>query len=608
MEYTLHCGDNREVLRTMADASVDSIVCDPPYELGFMGKHWDSTGIAYDVTLWAECLRVLKPGGHLIAFGGSRTYHRMAVAIEDAGFEIRDQIQWIYGSGFPKSLAVDKAIDKQRDDREQVYAVTAWMRQARDNAGLSNADIDKAFGFNGMAGHWTSSASQPSVPTLDQIPPLLDLFGLTLDDVPDDVRTLIWTLNGRKGQPGEAWYQRTVVTEKREDMFGEYEVEDVRTMVDSKKARPGMPLQQNANHQVAITAPATDLAKQWQGWGTALKPAHEPAVLARKPLTGTVADNVTTWGVGAINVDGCRVGDAGGRWPANVIFDEEAAQVLDGQSGHSVSSPSAKNRTVIDKYFKGKNSIATQNYTDSGGASRFFYVAKASKAEREAGLDCICTVKYNIDRSILGGLSWKDVSTVVVQLLQKVTSELAMLKWHIDESGENITAQYPSDSSFITSMEISRTTALKTCNLLMHSLTSESTVDANCEMASGSSHAKNVESLRAWILSITNGKMELAHGAVNVASTTLQQISESEPLQRNNVHSTVKPIALMRYLVRMVTPKGGIVLDPFTGSGSTGCAAVLEGCDFVGMDITPEYVEIAQKRIAYYAVESPLLL
>lgn len=358
--HMVHLGDCRDVLATIADNSIDSIVTDPPYELGFMGKSWDSTGIAYDVTMWQQCVRVLKPGGHLIAFGGSRTYHRMAVAIEDAGFEIRDQIQWIYGSGFPKSFDVSKALDKQ-----------AGAEHLREDAGPNPAYRPSAY---------------------------------------------VWNQGG-----GET------------------------PMRPERK-----------------TAPATDLAKQWQGWGTALKPAHEPAVLARKPLCGTVADNVTAWGVGAINVDVTRIatdddferggsrervrGYVGiksrdtipaqpasplGRWPANVIFDEEAAPLL-------------------------------------GEPSRFFYVAKASKAEREAGLDS-------------------------------------------------------------------------------------------------------------------------ADG-------------------RANHHPTVKSIALMRYLVRMVTPKGGVVLDPFTGSGSTGCAAVLEGCDFVGMDITPEYVEIAQKRIAYYAVESPLLL
>lgn len=344
-KHTLHLGDCRTVLATLDDASIDAIVCDPPYELGFMGKAWDNSGIAYDVTVWQQCLRVLKPGGHLVAFGGSRTYHRLAVAIEDAGFEIRDQIQWIYGSGFPKSH---------------------------------------------------------------------------------------------------------------------------------------------------------NLKDDWQGWGTALKPAHEPAVLARKPLCGTVADNVTAWGVGALNIDGTRVGtdDAqytegrgndtpkrsgeiygyatyenlhtrahphtAGRWPANVIFDEEAALLL-------------------------------------GEPSRFFYTAKASKSEREAGL------YYE---------EWQDARVTGMQ----------------------------SDTGMPYRIE--------------------------------------------------NG---------------IPTNPKAPPSQRANHHPTVKPLALMRYLVRLVTPKGGKVLDPFMGSGSTGCAAVLEGFDFVGIDITPEYVAIAQKRIAHYAVESPLM-
>jgi hypothetical protein len=257
---TLYHGNNLHILPTIPDASIDSIVTDPPYELGFMGKQWDSTGIAYNVNLWTECLRVLKPGGHLLAFGGTRTYHRMAVAIEDAGFDIRDSLHWIYGSGFPKSLDVSKAIDKAAGAERQVI------------------------------GH---------------------------HDVGPDMRG------------------------------GNYENAEGRMIAD-------------------ITAPATDAAKEWDGWGTALKPAHEPIVLARKPLIGTVAANVLQHGTGALNIDGCRVslahgetpehlgggtfgGSFGngkpaassdnplGRWPANIIFDEEAGAELDRQSGVSKS-------------------------------------------------------------------------------------------------------------------------------------------------------------------------------------------------------------------------------------------------------------------------------
>jgi site-specific DNA-methyltransferase (adenine-specific) len=230
-------GNCLDTLKTLPDCSVDSIVTDPPYELGFMGKSWDNSGIAYNVDLWRECLRVLKPGGHLLAFSGTRTYHRMVVAIEDSGFEIRDQIMWIYGSGFPKSLDVSKAIDKA--------------------AGAESKD-------------------------------------------------------------------RTVVTAGK---FGSHE---------------------NPKRNVTnADTPATPEAQQWQGWGTALKPAHEPIVVARKPLIGTVAQNVLEHGTGALNIDGSRVGTADGfgggaketsgfaagyegdgfvastqgRWPANVIHD-----------------------------------------------------------------------------------------------------------------------------------------------------------------------------------------------------------------------------------------------------------------------------------------------
>ena len=308
---TLYHGDCLEVLATLPDASVDAVVTDPPYELLFMSRSWDGSGIAYSVPMWAHCLRVLKPGGHLLAFGGTRTYHRMACAIEDAGFEIRDSIHWTYGSGFPKSLDVSKAIDKA--------------------AGATPLDL-------GVSPNWRESKRNREA-------------------------------SGRMEVRGE-----------------------------------------NAGR---ITAPATDAARQWQGWGTALKPSHEPIVVARKPLSGTVAATVLEHGTGAINVDACRVGtgedtrrnaaggdngllgtgtfkirerraedqpERGGRWPANTILTHAAdcgdvcgpscpVAEMDRQSGVS-----AGQSTVID---------GTPDY---GGASRFFptfyYTAKASSAER----------------------------------------------------------------------------------------------------------------------------------------------------------------------------------------------------------------------------------
>jgi site-specific DNA-methyltransferase (adenine-specific) len=285
-------GDCKEVLLLLADNSVDSIVTDPPYELGFMGKSWDNKGIAYDVAMWKECLRVLKPGGHLAAFGGTRTYHRMACAIEDAGFEIRDSLHWLYGNGFPKGLNISKAIDKA--------------------AGAEREVLGK---------------------------------------------------NPRAAQQSP----------KRDDTtFGSF-----------------------AGTSESLTAPATDAAKQWAGWNVACKPAHEPIVLARKPLSEkTVAANVLKHGTGAINIDGCRVSTADHR---------EASGVRSGKgSVYQGSVDGSLNVTVSTTHDLGRwppNILLTHDsagHSDSGGVSRFFpqfewspeydfpylYCAKAPAKER----------------------------------------------------------------------------------------------------------------------------------------------------------------------------------------------------------------------------------
>jgi|694.fasta_scaffold02276_14 DNA modification methylase len=314
-------GDCLEVLRTMPDASVDSIVTDPPYGLSFMGKRWD-----YDVPsedIWRECLRVLKPGGHLLAFAGTRTQHRMAVRIEDAGFEIRDMIAWVYGSGFPKSLDVSKAIDKAAGAEREVVGTRT------DGRGKSHQKIN----------------------------------------------------NHGQGDTG----------------IGH---------ADGSK------------QTYCETAPATESARQWQGWGTALKPALEPITVARKPLIGTVAANVLEHGTGALNVDGCRVdgvvttnplvrnvggfGSGGpsnqthppksvvsqGRWPANLIHDGSDEVVgLFPQTGVSAGGRSGHTAAYSGGFKQEHYGDAKPGFGDSGSAARFFYCAKASKKDRDEGLD-----------------------------------------------------------------------------------------------------------------------------------------------------------------------------------------------------------------------------
>ena len=403
MSHQILLGDCRDRLKELSDNSIDSIVTDPPYELAFMGKSWDASGVAYDVTVWQECLRVLKPGGHLLSFGGSRTYHRMACAIEDAGFQIRDQIMWVYGSGFPKSHNISIGIDKK-------------------------------------AGVMANRGVRVSVA-------------------------------GNRNQGGE-----------------------------------------NIPNASGIKAhePITAEAKEWDGWGTALKPAHEPIVLARKPLVGTVANNVLTYGVGGINIDGCRVesfdssetarkpsfvGDTStpfgvgvemggngsplGRFPANFIHDgsNEVLELFpDSKSGGKNVSDVANANGLYRLGFGGQ--VQSDMAASSGSAARFFYCAKASKKDRNEGLD---------------GFADKEVHRYGAGI------------------GEGLTPNAPANDK--------------------------------------------------------------------------------------NHHPTVKPTDLMRYLCRLVTPPNGTVLDPFTGSGSTGKAAVLEGFSFIGVEQSEEYIAIAEARI-----------
>jgi DNA modification methylase len=492
-------GDCRDVMRSLPADSVDAIVSDPPYGLAFMGKEWDH-GVP-GVEFWTEALRVAKPGAHLVAFGGTRTFHRLAVAIEDAGWEIRDCLSWLYGSGFPKSLDVGKAIDKVNGETDRLHRFTAWMR----TTGLKAKDIDVALRVAGLISPTSNFAvhyfndGQPAIPTKTMWSVVRPLCG----DVPEWVDQLV--------ERHEA--EREVVGEKASTALA---------------VAPG----QNTDRppvNLDITRPATDAAKQWDGWGTALKPAWEPIVLARKPLVGTVAANVTQYGTGGINVDGCRIGtDAGwsypngrggkgwhgreslsrnltepmqstaGRWPANVCLDEDAAAMLDAQTGISKSVRS--NRGGVSKnevYGEFANASRYEcGYADSGGASRFFYTAKASRREREAGLD----------------------------------------------------------------------------------------------------------GMPERMIAVSNGAQAAADRGEQYGEGT---IGMNRPKHTTNVHPTVKPIALMRWLCRLVTPPGGLVLDPFNGSGSTGCAAVLEGFRYLGAELDADYVEIARKRIAHWAAQTP---
>lgn len=335
-------GDSLLVLQLLDDNSVDAIVTDPPYGLSFMGKKWD-----YDVPseeLWRQCFRVLKAGGHLLCFAGTRTQHRMAVRIEDAGFEIRDMIAWVYGSGFPKSLDVSKAIDKRGGNVAGFSEFRDAVKDAMKRNGVSRQKLQEALG-NYMISHYLTAGSQPAIPILKDYRIIRDVVGLgnAFDELFND----------------EA--EREVVGEIRKGAQSQ------------STGRYGA-----WGDGIIPTAPATDAAKQWEGWGTALKPALEPITVARKPLIGTVAENVLQHGTGAINVDGCRVGTDIVGW---------------GGGGGGVNSwkENGMNKAGMARPVKGRwpaNFIhdGSEEVTDLlGSAARFFYCAKASKRDRDEG-------------------------------------------------------------------------------------------------------------------------------------------------------------------------------------------------------------------------------
>jgi len=635
---TIIHGDCIEVMATMDAASVDAIVCDPPYELGFMGKRWDGTGIAFDPATWEACLRVLKPGGHLLAFGGSRTFHRIAVAIEDAGFEIRDTLSWLYGSGFPKSLDVGKAI----------------------------------------TAHQTTGSSS--------------------------------RIANRRAMTGD---------DTRSSSFGS--VGSERSMLTSRTTPPP---RRNL----------TPEAEQWQGWGTALKPAWEPVIMARKPLVGTVAQNVAAYGTGAINVDATRIAANGeqprgsgnaqrgtvahgdrnalfggsitpesGRWPANLLLDEDAAALLDAMSGERGGGYGVRGKSPNGRTYAGGKGFANTlaetgqvvGYGDSGGASRFFFVAPSDD------ICLICngtyTPKTGTMNATKGDVPCKSVNTAIshssrTEAVSDSVADPVPGLLALDFEGRPDSLSTPAliaGSSSLSTQEITASTALPNAadsqrELLAQRVKSAGSLCDSCATATAQSlvamlHGQipvsplgqdSTPNCNASILnrnlaafaeplvntgiipttaslSILFGSVRHAisenittasadtfagsdltrlkycpkasraernagldgmperstrEGAKNCTPRSLQIFEQSGKLgaPRQNFHPTVKPLSLMRWLVRLVTPPGGTVMDPFAGSGTTGCAAVLEGVGFIGIEQDAEYVEIARKRIAHW--------
>jgi DNA modification methylase len=417
MKFALFHGDCLDVLKTLPDNSVDSIVTDPPYGLsnqskddivkcltawladeaythgssGFMGKKWDS--FVPSPTVWKECLRVLKHGGHIACFAGSRTQDLMGISLRLAGFEMRDVVMWVYGSGFPKGLDVAKGIDKE--------------------------------------------------------------LGLT----PIEIGANKW--DGRRPNGGN------------NKVFGE----------------------NNGNDStIKETIGNSDQAKQWEGWNTNLKPAYEPIILARKPLDGTVVNNLLKHGVGGLNIGACRVSSdedlTKGRYPSNLIHDG-SKEATGGMPWTKSPKGVSYRKASENKRMTGGNMerYSLNEHNDQGSASRYFYCAKASKADRDEGLDLF---------------------------QNKLSAKLPM------RSKEGSAKGIGEDGT-------------KTDRVILN----------------------------------------------------------------KNIHPTVKPTALMQYVTKLITPLNGTVLDPFMGSGSTGKACMLEGFNFTGIELSSEYLAIAEARITH---------
>ena len=490
MQFTIKQGMNQDILKTYPDNHFDSIVTDPPYGIEFLGKEWDKNTGA--VETWEECFRVLKPGGHILAFSAARTYHNLATNIESVGFEIRDQLMWLYASGFPKAQDIGKAIDK-RAKKGQDQTVRAEYNGGKH--GSKNVDLSM---------------------------------------------------------------QGTRCPVCKKDSTARYSCD--------KGQECGM-----------IYKAQTPEAEQWSGWKTALKPAHEPIVMARKPFKGSCIDNVLKHGTGALNIDASRVpyddpqeAEADAKWREKWSKKNVGGPTFQGSDIYEQRAAKSS-RLKVQKQGKrppNLNNIGTASDIETSDVpwipsndgrypsnvlgeipdyQKYFYCPKVSRAERHVGFESVP------DRVCgPGGDDW-------------VTAQ--------EHQGNNKKG----------------------------SLDHIPTIGYNNGDAMGQLAGSNSKQLKNLVDGKANAKGYTQDGTLG----RMKDAMHNSPSVGNN-HPTVKPVALMSYLVKLVTPPGGKVLDPFNGSGSTGMAAVEHGFEYTGCELDPAYVEIATKRIeGWYAKTLP---
>ena len=541
--YKIYQGSMLELLEVINPNTIDSVVTDPPYELNFMNKGWDRSGIAFQKETWDKCYQALKPGGYLLAFGGSRTFHRIAVAIEDAGFEIRDVIMWVYGQGFPKSTDIilqlkkllkiyddevkyEKEISREQKTKYNMRPLWETYIQTskfitKEQWKILQSGLSQQSSYEAMLREKSKESDEDGKESCVEGWSYIQTTEGELQwcKICESTSKIFrygkerWLYNGAPFSDGNSF----------EETFKEDG--------SSSSHRPQSKQQHfREPYVIFLERRAQEIRgkiEEYDGWGTALKPAYEPIIVARKPLKGTVAQNVMKYGVGGINIDECRVGNdeinvSGkgsfkewqkevkgfksnengvntthiGRFPANFIHDgsdEVTSKFPSTEAGGSLTKEYKDNAPLYGDYGM---KPTFDSYGDKGNASRFFYTAKASKKDRDEGL------KLFEDKQL-----YKDT--------------------------------------------------------------------------------REGSSFDVFVKRDENGK----------------------PLnkKRKNIHPTVKPCELMQYLVRLVTPKGGTVLDPFMGSGSTGKATMFENRErqanykFIGidLDLDNQYCEIANARIDY---------
>ena len=564
-DYKLLHGDVVEQLKTLDDESIDAIIVDPPYNLAFMGKKWDSKGGPRAFQQWCEewgreCFRVLRTGGHILSFGGTRTYHRMASGLEDAGFDIRDCITWLYGTGFPKSLNISKAIDKRGG--EDVSWFGDWLKKWRKDNGIAQKEVAKLFpsktgNLTGCVANWELGFN---LPTNEQFNLICSHFGLPFDSIEEAKREVLGTVEMR-------------------------DTSKIRLAV-SHMADGTDP---SATRMVEMTAPSTTPAQRWSGYGTALKPASEPIVVAQKPKDGSYVSNVMKHGVGPLNIDACRIGLSSGddprlggkgswktdnmaqnaygerkgkkisssslgRWPANVVLTHDERCVQKGE-----------------KVVVGNGHVPAQGKGNPfGGVNDKPREERHYKEEVVENWECVeeCPI-HILDKQ--SGITKSTTRPPTGKALFAPNDDNRSVKWNANSVQDTTTRGHKDKGG--------------ASRFFYCAKPSKKERNAGCENIEPKEMGRHQSSL-------DGGKMLTGSG--NERSNI-----------KHNFHPTVKPVALIEWLITLVCPsyeamqRQPVILDCFVGSGTTGMAAQRLNVDFIGIDANEEYLAIAKARIEH---------